>query len=712
MQDAPDERKQPNLHRARVPAKEIGRIDVNKILTFERIRFQEIDITRELSDRHDPFDLKSCISNRKYVTLDTQFARLMKQLVLDRLAQIPERSYPAARLMICDHEAYRNLLKLQYVVRRIHPDQALHRFLLQKPPFKMTAIVLLKDIVNLVQKVGRPLALIKDNQTVNYDYSIIKQIFPYLRITDLIVVLGEIGSLRLGTFTMNASKDHQIIQFLTHFARSTHLVELLPIKNKIGGQHQLFSNVSILRVPNFTEMAPHETTGQTQRATSANAHLEPTLLQLSFIAHRLYELINQLEWHLDTITFRVGDPNGFSKIFAQIVHSIEKTESSGSVSGSATTKRDQTLVPVRVLVLDRFFDFQGLLSHTDRYGPYLEQENSPSNNDGLCNLRLDEADHLDELLQCTSLTDALRTILEYGTKDIADVHKNSPQYRAEPQNATRSNQSFKTHSIRRHLDIVKSVYKSLSEGYLLVLKMESSLAQIMKLIHKLELDVTNEVQMHDIVERIRRVATVLDQLLMLPDKSLTAMDMIRVALMLIDLINIILYLYPRSSASFEQLAQIKLSLMARSEFSGTLELEEDQRDINFKHKYKNEPAKHRPINIRDKFEKFDSLSRANCGHTATASLEEIIEQFYLRKLDLGSYPRLKRPSTPPTLAKNVSRNKIIVLVLGSITYDELTRIKSLEATLMQRRRAQDRATSDIVIMCSDIIRPDEFITSL
>jgi hypothetical protein len=714
---------------------DIGRVDVNSLKLFDHVKLQDVDINKELSDYRDPIDLKPYISNSNYLTLDILFASLMKSLVLSKLAQMPERPYPAARLMICDHESYKLLLKFHYVLRKICSNQNSHRFFLNRPPFNVSAVMLLSDILALLDRTGRPFARIHQ-QYVSYDYSVIKQIFPYLKITDLVIVLGQIGDLRLQRFSLNASKTQQAIQFLTHFARSTQLIELLPIKTKLGEQHILFDNVSIIETPNFTELSipvppPRD---QPARQANANEHFEPTLLQINFIAHRLQQLIDHLGWQLESVTFRMDDPSGFSKIFSQILHSMYKSDPGASTSRSSSRK-NLSIVPVRVLVLDRFFDIQNLLKHTDYYGPFLDQESLFSVGDGLAGLRLNKTDRLDSLMYCVRLDDTLKTILGYSMENMSSYKRRAENAATGSQRSPligQANQSSAgtTQAIRRHLDIIKSVYESMKEGYLLLLKLEASLRKILDDVFCMDLETIETGQHDDIVERVGRVSSVLEQMATLESKSLTAIDKFRVALILIDTINVILFIIPPDSQASRMLSEIKMNIMARKEFNGTIELAFDERDMSktkqqhHQQQQQNDGIKagqKRTVNLSDTFERFDAISLKNCGYRSTFSLERIIEQFYERKLEPKWFPTLRRRSAMHGLVKNVSRNKIIVLVLGSITHDELTRMKLLETELMTRRGSAksqakspipDHISADIVIMSSGIIRPDELLRSL
>jgi hypothetical protein len=240
-------------------------------------------------------------------------------------------------------------------------------------------------------------------------------------------------------------------------------------------------------------------------------------------------------------------------------------------------------------------------------------------------------------------------------------------------------------------------------------------------VYRSEVDVENQRQMNDITERIKRVGIVLEQLSTLTSKSLTPIDTFRVALMLVDTINEILFISPVDSPHGDQLVQIKTILINRKEFTRELELTEDQRDVGGWRCEKGTSGSKRTIKLADKMDRFDAISWWNCGRRATRSLESIIELFYQRRLDPKLFPTLKRSSTANGLVKNVSRNKIIVLVLGSVSHDELTRMKHTESVLLKRRtQSKFRGKSpvpecisgDVVVMSGDVIRPDEFVRSL
>lgn len=102
-----------------------------------------------------------------------------------------------------------------------------------------------------------------------------------------------------------------------------------------------------------------------------------------------------------------------------------------------------------VLVVDRHCDVRSVLEHAHLYGPYNEQESVTGAP------RIHTVDELDKKLQLVPLTNALREILK------------------------RSRKSQNVSSMRRHLDTTKSIYSRLGDGYLMILRIELSLAKIM-----------------------------------------------------------------------------------------------------------------------------------------------------------------------------------------------------------------------------------------
>lgn len=738
----------------KVTLDDIKRIDVDKLDLEKRVQYPAAQIHQEMLNQIEtslPYLTDSAddgTRGRRRLTTNSLFISLMQSLLLSRLVQLPERDFASARLMICDRESHEAIMKLQRIASLKSDDRReTNRSFIYKRPFNLTAILLLQDIVDQFDRVRRPIVKLRRNasgQLVGtYDYSIIKQIFPYLKMTDLIIVLNDISDLRARVFDPNGDRATQILQFLIHFARTSHLVEMQSITRQIGRQHKLYDNVAILWPQPTAAIATN-----TSNFVMDNIHLRPPRAHLSFLAHRLIVMSQRLNLSLQSISYRSGDPSGLARVFSQIVASDLRPITNSN-------QWDTGLVPARVLVLDRFFDLQGLVSHSNRYGAFVEQEVQQwygVESVATVGSRSDFAfDELDERLQAEELTGVLGAILR-STVSLRPQVKPTTTGSLKPFDGAQLSPSSSatmsaSQSIRRHLDRVRLIYRRLNEGYLLMLNLEASLESIMNQLRTLEAPLERSEQ-EQLVARLRRIEEAFKQLVRLSGQSIKPLDLIRVACILIDVINVFIYIHSRavagqqapsgSGACSTALNVMRTSLLSGKELQSLLGSRGKSSGVNNSAKGLNSDGSQKSIcKLLSKLSAFDTLSRACVSQRATLKLEQIIEKFHYNQLDGESYPSLSL-SAASELAAGRQTKVIVLVILGSLSCDELSRLKVLESELRQvqqlqvasptsgstgpasgrvgssaaRSQAQQSRGVDILLLASGLTRPEDFFESL
>lgn len=680
-------KKRSNNARLKISLADIDRIDVRQLDLASKVQYTCGQLPTDLFVRESMianyFDL-STILKRKYLTTDILFASLMKSVILTRLTKIPQRQYASAKLMICDRDSYAAIMKLQRILDQAK-DNKLKNFIYHHP-FNITAVFLLQEVIDMLDRAKKPIVFLKENpatgkQVCLYNYSNIKETFPFLKMSDLIIVLMEAQDLKLGAFNLKGKREDQILQYLSYFARSTHLIDLQSINKQIGQQHLIYNNVTIFW--------PNKLTPNENKKESPNIHLKPPLGHLSFLAYRLVQMAKELRLNLCSISYRAGDPNNFTKIFSKIIASEAKLKQQ-NIS-------NEIFVPTKVIVLDRYFDIQSPLYHTDRYGAFIEQEIQAEHlNEPTIKMRLDLVDELDKMLQLEKLINVLGTILKYtvGLKP----------------NEVSSGMS-KSQSIRRHMDIVKIVYKSLNEGYLLILRLESSLKEIFSELKSLSAPLSLN-QQDQLAERLIRIWAAFKQLTILSGKSIKVFDIIRVACILVDVINIFVYIHSKGgqlTKASRMVADMKTTLMSGKEFKSAI-----RSRLRLSDSGENDGDELRQsVESLSKLEMFDRISVATCGQRATLSLEEIIEKFVYNQLDQESYPSISLCSSSSLAAdcRPTSDTVVLLVFLGSMSADELSRVKIVESTLKGRKNGDAGSLSgDIILLTCGVCMQEDLLS--
>lgn len=562
---------------------DIDRIDVEELNLSQKVRYP---LSSDATLKHN----QPPAFSKPYSTTDAVFFDLIKQLVLFNIAQIPLKQYASAKLVLCDTSSYNMLMKLQRM-----NYQKVKNFI-YKPPFSVTAIFLLQDIVDLFDRERKPIVIIKNDKhsgknVACFNYEFIKQIFPFLRLCDLIIIFKDKGDLILGTFDAKSSRDIQIVQCLAHFASSSMVIELSSLYKSIGYPHIIYDNVLML---------------PPQLNTDQQYYFDKLpLLHISLMMQTLMRIVKYSNVTLESIAYRAGDPTGQTRLFAQLLAT--------SVSSMQELKSLSNTSYGRVLVMDRFHDVQSVMYHSDTYGSFLEQELQVEPGDEeLSKLRIDSIDELDKKLQLERLTDVLSSILRYS---MTLTGKSSTTNR----------------SIRRHLNIVKLIYKSLNEGYLLVLKLEANLENICNQVRNIKDPLPPEEQQH-LVEALQRVLSAYKQLAATVRKH----DLLRLSCIMLDTTNTFLYWHKNNKSVLD----IRSYILKNREFSKKLVV-------------------------------YDRLSRDYCGCKSEFSLDKLVQTFYEEQLSQESFPVINLNK------KNVT-SVIILVFLGYLTPNELAKIKSLK----------------------------------
>lgn len=633
-------------------------------------------------------DLNKLIPRNKQKTTDGLFASLMIPLIVSKLTQTQNNYYPYSKLIICDRTSYDLLLKLQRAL--FVPDSSKLRNIFYKAPFDVTAIFLLDDLIDLLDREGEPVYYLKYEPTLkrysaNYNYPFVRKAIPFLKISDLVIILHDKKNIELGNFDMNSSREHQLIQLFGHFARTSELVELKSITKIIGIPHLSFNNVlKIQPLSDSTESDKNIRLGYSR----------PSLSHLSSMSEILIQLAERLSLNLVSISYRANDTHNQTKVLTEFVI---------MALNSSKTSRTVNDLTARVLVVDRFHDLRGPLLHADKYGAFLDQEKqSKTVSESSLQLRFDTIDELDEKLQLDQLTEVLSSILKYSISLRPKESFNSGQ--SELLSPTRYSQPSLTtsQSICRHLDRVKAVYKCLCEGYLLIVRLESNLESIAQEIRCSKEPLTNEEQSL-LVDRVQRAVSALKQLIKISGKSIGVYDMMRVACILDDVVNLFLHHLKTgdqssSNKSVKSLNEIKSNFLRSKELKKLLkpilEVNEEE-SVNSSKLIKS-------------LDSFDKISLENCQHTSVTSLEQVVDKFCSSELgEDASYTTISL--TKDLNQRNLGGKKEIIILafLGSLSFNELSRLKYLGKSIKKKH-----LISDIIVLVCDILKPEDFLNAL
>lgn len=662
----------------RVSLPDIEPIDVAKLNLPEKLNLPygpPLTLDRIAVNRYqNPLDKTLAIDGQKYPTTNSLFLKLMNQFIFSKLVKLPERQYPWAKLLICDHHSYELILKHARITSLA--SNSLRNFL-HREPFLITAIFELDNIVTLFDRSSEPLVIIRrDPRTgksfVSYNYDPVKKVFPYLKMSDLVVVIEDKDLL--------SAKLVQLMHFLAHFARSFQLIQLGGLNKIMGWPHPIYNNVLIVRpkTPTWTDY-----------------YSQIPLTFVSFMATQLASIAEKLKLRLETVTYRAGDLHQQTKVYAHFLSSI-------------VDKKIHDLLDTRiarVLVLDRFYDLRGTLLHADRFEAFLAQERSQvkllSAGSHLERPTLGSVDEqLNYRLHLVRLTEVLGVILNYAMhlkptelgaankrlgKQVVRLDKSLMPRPAQYSAAISTSQS-----IRRNLDIVKILYKSLNEGYLILLKLESSLESISTELRQSENPLDESRQMA-IAERLQRLVSACRQLMKVSTKTIDSTDITRLSCLIADTINLFCALN-RSQKIVDLVIGAKSSIMKKKD----LKLDDDS---------KFDSAGKIFSDLSVKYNAFDSLSASSCGQRSALSIDEILERMLDERLDEKTFPTCKLVENPKF--SRDTKMTIVLVFLGALTAGELSRIKLIEMQLKKQYQL-----CDILVLSSALAAPDDFLAAL
>lgn len=670
---------------ARVSLADIKRIDVDSLNLPIKARYRDHDGKQPVADvstklakllpaalgvTEADLDPRSC---QRSVSTDLLLLNVLNQLVLSKLAKSPVREM-SAKLLICDQGSYNALIKMNHILASGLVSTRGTTNLIFKHPFNVTAVLLLSDLLNSFDSHREPIVLRRfepnlGKEAFAFNYPPIRKVLPYLKMCDLIVLLKDkVSDANKTNILQKFTREKLILEYLAHFARTTQLLNLAPLDEYLGLPHPIYNNVlTITQATSSDDIL----VGQPYSKLAGS--------QLMYTAERLVQLADRLCLDLRSVSYRSADPYSQTRAFARFVEtSFKSKQTSGHIRGA------------KVLILDRFHDIQSPLAHADRYGPFLEQEHTNDDKDSelAANNRLGQLivlDNLDEQLHLQPLTDVLGTIIRHSA-----VLKTTTKLANEPKTKPLANAMATSQSARRHLDMVKVIYKRLQEGYLLMIRLESSL-----------LSIGDEIRRHDslnvelqqsLAEKFQRSLYAFRNLIDVSGKTIKTMDLIRLACIIGDLINMFEHATKKAQAPgcHVILNEAKKHLSETKEFIKSVKAENKDRQSELK----------RQIKIIDTFVAF---SKSMCPYRSKLSLTQLIEEFLnVSRPNQSEFQKINLGNSPLNL-----RVAPIVVFLGSLSHEELARVKALEATLRD-----NKSIDNIYILVCNLAKSEEFLLSM
>lgn len=645
-----------------------------------------------------PDYLEKCVERKDITSLNDLLTALLIPLLLEKLRSVPERHFASARLLVCDDTALVLLNKIRHhLTKHSNTSHACVRDLLYRSPFKVTAILSLQELVDLFDRTTEPIVIVKQQlgrQLANFNYTLIKKLLPYLKVVDLFVCLSDPKGLDLKSFSLSGPRHHQILQYLANFARTSHLIDIEQVCKQTGLLKSTYDNVAIVRLSGSTN----------------DIYLSPNLPALALIAELVVRMANHLKLTLSTIAFRAGDPNGLARVCCNMISSVWKT----SNTSQSMSSQDKT----RVLIIDRAFDLQSLLYHADAYGPFVEQESATSIINST-NSWADEFDTLAEKLRDVKLTDVLGTALKLST----EVHKSdhvTPQVMSRSLRDERAIQLLSPATatgslLKQHLTFIKSLYQTLNEGYLIVLRLESSLEELTDQLRTATRPLSPQGQ-SKVVAKIERVVAALVELTKISGKSIGSLDIARIACIILDIINTFLLIHPEVSKEHARMLKSLRSVLLLEE-RGHSGLRSSLKSKLAVINQEDESMSSKLRELSRQLNAFNRLSEDFSGSKSTLKLEQIIEGFISQTLDTESFPtaelntQIQSKQTGPTSSTSFGvRIGVIVVFLGALTPRELAKIKAFEWRSV--RTKSPGACGRILVLMSGLCRPENFLNKM
>lgn len=651
---------------------EVGRIEVEKLVSKLGSPFSltsKPQLIPKSNSSRVPLKLEFVSRQARRFSTDITFAIKMNDLLSPVLNKSYERPYPTAKLILCDDISLELLSKFQRILSSglFIKNSTEFRNFLYKSPHNITALFPIKNIIDLLDQTPAP-KLIKriDRSTgktvMQLNYPLIQKEFPYLKLTDLIIILLDRKRFELNDRNPDSNEPRMTLQFLEEFSRSTKLVELVGLLEQTGRVHPVYDNV--------LTFAP--------RLELAN--LKMTFNMLSSVAEQVTRLTAQLGLRLSSLSYRYADPAKSCELLCRLI--------SSNLSTPVEREKRKRLKPARVLILDRFIDLQGYLLHPDLYGPYLEQEYLSQDGENWRSFVTvtDPVDELDEILQLCPLNETLNVLMKQAS-GLRYPEPTDRRWTTLPAMMIMSS----SQCIMRHLAIIKDLYKTLDRGYLLLLRLESSLLSVTDHLRGLS-EAPDFAKQEEFALRLQRVYQALKQLAKgsVEEKSYGSMSLLRVACLLLDAINIFLYITATEGMQSKK-ANALVSSIRRSVFGKFKKLLDTKPQTSELRENKNHAEK--LLNA------FDKVSRDTCKNRSSLKLEAVLEGFVNSELGEQFYPCIRIEHDEKERAKEL----VVLLFLGPLTPHELSEVKVVEQRL---------GAGQILIMCADIWHPALFLNSL
>lgn len=685
----------------RLSLADIERINVEELDLYRKVYYRQSDLvdSKDIQANLLPKHYQSVIeanSSKKTVSSDALLIESMAPLVLLKLAGQGEQHYPFMRLIVCDSSSFEILLKLSRLTSKL--DRKLNNFLFKKP-FNVTAVISLPDLVDLFDRDGEPILLrtldtVRRMTVTTFNYPLLRRVFPYIKITELIIILESKGQLDLNRFSTVVERDLMILQFLKHFAKKTILIELNDIIRSTGLPHLMYDNVLAVGPPDNNIKLTFDQ--------------KLSLTHLTSMAEKLLNLSDRLRLNVKSVAYRIHDSHGQTKVLAQFISSlllnkkkILHSQSNLSDGGSMKPAPDR---PTKILILDRMFDIQSPLFHSDMYGPFLEQEKHQLQRLTSKSIRpsVESVDILEEKLQIIQLTKVLETIMEFSLSSKTSQQQQEQQERFKIAKSSRKQKIIQpsnlaiSQSLKRHLDLIKSIYGCLQDGYLMLLKLEASLASIDRQLNNKEDEVKNPAAISAQLERVYEVFRKLIKLSLNGiSKSIGGYDLFRVACIILDVANRLSFHHRRANKDQDGNPPVALEIV--SSLLNDRDLRKTLKSINT-----NESNQ---IDLVQKLNEFHRLSASSCGSRCNLSPEQLIsrlardklpdDQFNIKLLD-------KQQSKEDAATCNAT---LVVIFLGSMSPFELCKFKLAEASILGEK-------SRLILLNCGQIRPEEFLMAL
>lgn len=676
----------------RITLPDVNRIDVGQMKFESKLRYPSEPL---ISGRQTgaskvklgvPVISRKLIENKNLTNLDKVFLEIMDNSMLPRLISDDHQS-SSVKILVCDDQSYNLVMKLKRILSKSDASDSKYSNFLHKSPFNMSAILLLTEMLDLFDRQQKPLLFKRYNPNTGkplyiFNYDLVRQSFPYLKMSDLYILSKEKAQFDVNTIDPSQSNRIQLtVRLLQQFAHSTNWIELNSIDKLLCQIHPNYDNVIVFNgVTSTTNQFDKTATGSSQLLyRMPNSDM---LLMVEQFVH----FLDKLKLRPTSISFKAGDSHVQSKTVARLIATNLATRQ---------PKPDEIWTGARVLVLDRLCSIAGPLFHADKYGAFLEQENlfERVRDDVNLPINLVSSNELDDKLQLTLLSQVLSVIIKF-TLDIRPhrgVHgQTTPtnddlaRYKA----SHISSALTSSQSVSRHLDIVKYLYECLYDGYLLILRLESSLIALNDDIAKLQSTDTCET----VIARLERILVALNQLTANGSRSIRSMDLIRLACIIVDLINRFFALLKRgkNTKAAESVTQLKRQLV-----------EVDFRKMLKSIRNASDDKSWSTEDLLKTLNSFDALSSGLDNHNTASQIHADIMEFASGDTDPDLYS-----STVLNDTSQVNQ-AIILLFMCSLTAHELSLIKSLETEIKQQKGAED-----VYILMRGIAEPCDFVRAL